>query len=46
LDGEINIRTSLMSDGREGEDLWRVDCLYGMKALYGTGAVAIYGQIG
>ena len=46
LDGEVNVRTSLMSDGREGADLWRVDCLYGMDALYGAGAVALYGQIG
>jgi hypothetical protein len=45
LDGEVNARTSIITDGREGEDIWRVDTLYGMSALYGAGAVALYGQI-
>jgi len=45
LDGEVNVRTSIVTDGREGLDVWRVDSLYGMAPLYGTGAVALYGQI-
>jgi hypothetical protein len=45
LDGEVNARTTITPDGREGADLWRVDVLYGMSALYGAGAVALYGQI-
>jgi hypothetical protein len=45
LDGEINARTSIVTDGREGQDVWRVDTLYGMAPLYGTGSVALYGQI-
>jgi len=45
LDGELNIRTSIVTDGREGMDVWRVECMSGQAALYGAGAVAIYGQI-
>jgi len=45
LDGELNIRTTVSWDGKEGEDLWRVDSCYGMAPLYGAGAVACYGQI-
>lgn len=45
LDGELNVRTSIVTDGREGQDVWRVDSLYGMAPLYGAGAVALYGQI-
>jgi len=46
LDGELNIRTSLVTDGREGMDVWRVECMSGQSALYGAGAVALYGHIG
>jgi len=45
LDGEINARTSIVPEGLQGQDIWRVDVLYGMNALYGAGAVALYGQI-
>jgi hypothetical protein len=45
LDGELNIRTTVSFDGKEGQDVWRVDTLYGMAPLYGTGAVALYGQV-
>ena len=45
LDGELNIRTSYGGDIREGAETWRVDALYGVEALYGQGAVALYGQI-
>jgi hypothetical protein len=46
LNGEVNIRTSVITDGREGQDVWRVDCLYGMSPMFGQGAVALYGLIG
>jgi hypothetical protein len=45
IDGELNIRTSIVTDGREGMDVWRVECMTGQAPLYGAGAVALYGQI-
>jgi len=45
LDGELNIRTTIDPLVPEGSDLWRVDTLYGMSALYGNGSVALYGLI-
>jgi len=45
IDGELNIRTSLVTDGSEGMDVWRTECITGQSALYGAGAVAIYGQV-
>jgi len=45
IDGELNIRTSLVTDGTEGADIWRTECITGQSPLYGAGAVAIYGQI-
>jgi len=46
LDGHISSRTSIVTEGIQGQDIWRVDVMYGMKALYGQGAVALYGMIG
>jgi len=45
IDGELNVRSSYDGDILEGEEMWRVETLYGCDALFGQGAVALYGQI-
>jgi hypothetical protein len=45
LDGELNVRSSVWTDGADAQEGWRVDVLWGCAPLYGTGAVALYAQI-
>lgn len=44
MDGELGVRVSTIPGFMSGQDRWRMDIIYGVAALYGAGAVAVYTQ--